>query len=256
MYRIFCIHDNDEVKKRLGAFEINENQVEDYNNNGFGVFWIVNEFNGDRKAINCTKINYYYADMDEDTKENQMELIKKLPIHPTMIIETKKGHHCYWKVSNATIENFADVEKGLIKRLNADKHCTDVSRLLRYPYSYHMKDKNNSFLIQVIYDNDKEYTESQMLCAYKIKEKAKVLKRIEGDISDFVKPENWERIFKISQIFEGGRNSMLARYALWLIDLKIPNNQICYVIEGLNQKMKQPLPEWEIKQLLKGKGLL
>ena len=255
MSKLYALHDNDENLKKQGAFKIQENEVEGLNKLGYGIFQAVNEFNGARKAANCTKVCYWYADLDEGTKEEQKALIEKLPLQPSLVVETKKGFHCYFEAIDATIENFSEIEKGLIKRLNADKHCTDVSRLLRYPYTYHMKNPKEPFLITAEATEFK-YTESQMLCAYKLpKAKVKPLK-IEGGASDFIKPENWERIFKISRIYEGGRNATLVRYALWMIDLKLPSQQICYVVEGLNDLLSKPLPDWEIKQLLKGKGLL
>jgi len=254
-YRIFALHDNDEKKKRLGAFEIDVNSIEDYNNQQFGIFWLLNDFDGDRKAKNCTKICTWFADIDEGTKQEQMKRIEKLTLKPSMIVETNKGYHVYWFAENATIENFQTIEQGIIQQLQADKHCIDPSRLLRCPYTYHHKNPKEPFLITAPVCNEKKYTEEQMLYVFKPKEVQRKQTKLEGDINDFVKPENWERIFKISQTYEGTRNATLAKYCMWMIDIGLPNHQVRYIIEGLNDKLAQPLPEWEIRQLLKGKGV-
>lgn len=254
MYRCFVLHDSDPELKKRGAFEVNENELEEYNNLGYGCFWTLNDFEGRRKAQNITKINFWIADIDDGTKEEQMERINSLVLKPSMIVESKKGYHCYWEAENATLENYTEITKGIIQKLKADPHCKDPVRLLRMPYYYHVKDMENPYLIEVVYENGKKYTEEKMLYAYQLpKPKLKPIK-YDGDKKDFLDENKWEKIFKISQIGEGCRNSMLARYVFWLKDLGF-NNEISYIINGLNRKLYKPLEQWEIDIMLKTKGI-
>ena len=139
MARLFAIHDYDNKLKRKGAFEIKPEEVQELNKQGYGIYMCVNEFNGARKIENLQKINFWIADLDSGTKLDMINRIEELVLQPSIIVETKKGYHCYWKAENATFENYTEIEKGLIKKLNADKACKDVTRLLRFPTSYHMK---------------------------------------------------------------------------------------------------------------------
>jgi RepB DNA-primase from phage plasmid len=253
--QLYALHDyNDNLKKR-GAFEITKEERYKYNAMGYGIFIAPNEFCGGRKIANLEKISFWLADIDEGTKEEQLAKIKDLPIKPTIIIETKKGYHCWWGAVDATLENYKEVEKGLIKRLNADKACTDVSRILRCPGTWHKKDPQNPYFVQMIENNRRAYTEEKMLCAYQLpKPKLKPIK-FNGEKKDFLDETKWERIFKLSKISEGNRNSTMARYTFWLKDSNMPNNEIIYIINGLNQKLAKPLSQEEIDQLLKTKGI-
>jgi len=255
MARLYALHDYDENLKRQGAFEIRLEDVQRLNKLGYGIHHLVNNFKGERKATNCIKINYWIADIDDGTKEKMLENINCLPLKPTIVVETKKGFHCYWRAIDATAENYKEIEKGLIKRLNADVHCTDVCRLLRFPTTFHMKDPSTPFKVKVIQFNKQAFYEKEMLCTYKLPQKPRVHACQFGNKNDFVDEKNWERLFKVSQIVEGGRNAIFAKYVLWLKDLGLPNQQIDFIINGINSRISQPLSQYEINTILHSKGV-
>ena len=256
MVRIFTLHDYDNELKKRGAFEITYQEIKEYNNQGYGIYMTVNDFEGTRKADNLSKINFWYCDMDNGSKESMMLKIKSLALKPSIIVETKKGYHCYWKVEgDATKENFREIVKGLINKLDGDKACIDVCRLLRFPTSYHMKEPDSPFFVKIIEQNNKGYTEEKMLCAYQLpRPKFKPIK-FDGEKKDFLDETKWERIFKISQIGNGNRNATFAKYIFWLKDLNLNNTEISYIINGINQKISEPLDQSEINTLLNSKGV-
>lgn len=263
---IFALHDNDEKLKLKGQiditkkfFDIQEGDIAGRGNKkGYGIFWVVNDFEGSRKKENLTKINYWYCDIDEGSKPEQIERLKRLLIPPSFIIETKNGYHCYWAVKgDATLENFEKIEAKLIELLHGDKHCKDPLRLLRCPGYYHMKNPKEPFLCDLVEDfgSERSYTEAQMLdwLCYK-KETPKINKqKVQFRDSDFLDENNWERIFKISEIYKGNRNGMLTRYTFWLKDEGLSSFEIDYIIRGINNKLVEPLPDREIEQLLRSK---
>lgn len=234
---------------------IEPEQAIDYNNKGYGIYWTVNEYNGARRTANLTKINYFFVDIDEGDKKDQLARIQNLLVKPSMIIESKNGYHCYWKINGlCSVDQFKAVEDGLIQKVNADPHCKDPVRLLRAPYFYHQKDLNDRFFIDVIEDNQESYTTEQMLYVYgaRLKKIKKVEKPVEKN--DFLNENNWERIFKLSSIGKGNRNSMFARYIFWLKDLGLGSSAE-YIINGLNRRLIEPLPQYEIDVLLRSKGV-
>ena len=56
MTRFYALHDSEPVMKSYGAIEIGLKSLEDYNRKGFGIFWVLNEFEGARKKENLKKI--------------------------------------------------------------------------------------------------------------------------------------------------------------------------------------------------------
>lgn len=252
MSRYYVLHDyNKNIK--CGAKNVSKLELPFYNKNGFGCFWTPNDFNGARKAENLVKINFWVADIDDGTKEEQMERINILPLKPSTIVETKKGYHCYWKAEDATLDNYRDIELGLIEKLKADKHCKDVSRLLRCPGYFHMKDPKNPFLVKVIYKDDRSFTEKKMLFCYKLPKV--IYKKIDykGDKKDFLDESKWDRIFKLNTIGEGCRNAEFSRIAFWLKDEGFSHDIVLNTIQRMNQKISRPLDNWEIKTLVNSK---
>ena len=244
---------NDQPEKKGGAIKTHRVELEKYNKLGFGCFWTPNDFNGDRKVDNLKKINFWIADIDDGTKEEQMDRIQNLILKPSTIVETKKGYHCYWKAKDATLNNYRDIELGLIKQLNADKHCKDPSRLLRVPGYYHMKDKNNPFMVKIIYSDDRQFTESQMLFCYKLPDPVYKKIKYDGDKKDFLDETKWDKIFKLNTIGEGCRNGEFTRIAFWLKDLGFTKDIVMNTIQRMNSKISRPLPDWEIKVLVNSK---
>jgi len=254
--KIYALHDSSPEKKRLGAFEIDIADAEEYNAKGFGIFGTFNDYEGARKKDNITKINFWFADIDEGNKEEQMERINNLSILPTIVIETKNGYHCYWKAIDATIECFSDIQKGLIHRLDADKACKDPVRLLRCPHYNHMKNPSKPFKIKIVWNNHKEYNESRMLCVYKLPEpKPKKYGKLDysGSKEDMLKEENWDKIFNLNMIGEGGRNNELSRICFWLRDENFPRDVVENTIRRMNSSLSSPLPTWELDILINSK---
>ena len=254
MYRLYALHDYDEKLKRKGAFEINENQVEEFNKLGYGIYWTLNDYKGRRLAKNITKINYWIADIDEGTKGEQLDRINNLWLKPTLIVETKKGFHCYWEAVNATLENYKKIELGIIEKLKADKACKDPVRLLRMPYSYHQKDKNNPFLIQIVEQTGKVYTEEKMLYIFELKQEKKQPKLLDKNVNIFDESK-WEELFHISRIGRGCRNNELFKCMMKMKDLGY-NTEISTVINTINSRLSEPLPQYEVDAILRGKGIL
>lgn len=251
--RYFAIHDNCDNKKRRGAIEIKKSEIKKYNSDQFGIFQAVNEFNGARKIANCTKINYWLCDIDDGTKDEMCLAVENLALRPTVVIETKKGIHCYWRSVDGGVENYSKICEGIIEKLNGDRACKDPSRLLRVPYTNHWKDPNDPYEIGYLMCNKNTYTEAQMMCAFPVKRKTtKKQYNIDFSSNDLLNPDRWEKIFKPSKITQGCRNECLYAISQRLHDKGLSCHEVTYVIEGLNNMIYEPLGELEIKQICRG----
>ncbi len=258
MTRFYALHDSEPVMKSYGAIEIGLKSLEDYNRKGFGIFWVLNEFEGARKKENLKKINFWFCDLDGGNKPEQMKRIKALLIPPSLMTETKNGYHCYFAVEGeATIENFERIQRGIAERLNGDKHCLDVLRLLRAPGYYHLKNPNEPFFVNFVPDNcsDRFYTEKQMLTYFSPvgDKRSRYKKPATADNSVFLDDSKWERIFKPQELYKGCRNSKLAQFTFWMRDEGLNRDEISYIINGLNQRLSSPLPQREVDTILRTK---
>jgi hypothetical protein len=173
---------NDQDPSRSGVRIVPSEEACEWNQRGFGVFWPVNFFDGLRRVENLTKINGWAIDIDQGTKAEMLGKIRKGLI-PTLVIETKNGFHVYFRASRATQENWNYIlESYLLPFYSADKNAKDVTRLLRRPGFFHMKDPLHPFLVRVVWEHDVEYSEEEMVSFFRSR----------------VRPQNHKRVFKVS----------------------------------------------------------
>ena len=128
----------------------------------------VNQFDGARKKENLTKINAWYVEFDEGSKKDHLERIRKGLI-PSLIIESKRGYHCYWFSKDASIENYKNIiEQRLIPFYGSDPNPKDISRILRAPGFFHKKDPNDPFLVKEVFKKNYFYKEAELKAFYDI----------------------------------------------------------------------------------------
>lgn len=146
---------NDVDPKSSGLIEISDpSQMYEYNEKKYGIFWTVNKIKDGlpRRKENIEKIMSIAFEIDKGSKEVQIQALKK-GLEPSLIIETKRGHHVYFFVDD--FEPDADYYRDfLLDRIipfyNADHKAADATRILRVPTFMHWKDIDDPFLIKTI----------------------------------------------------------------------------------------------------------
>ena len=140
-----------------------------WNEKGYGVFFTVNGFPPTGKAdqSQLVSLNANYVDFDVEARLSQEEKSKliqeaimaglEMGVHPpTVINRTQKGAHLIWLYSEKmeptpeNINKWKDVQKRLVALFKGDKAAIDPSRVLRVPFSKHLKDPQNPFEITII----------------------------------------------------------------------------------------------------------
>lgn len=144
---------------------VDPNKWNEINLSGYGVFHTVNEFSSTvRRECYLKKLKYFYVDFDSTTKDEQMKKILDFLL-PTAVIESKNGYHVYWGIKDDLIlehglENALKIYKyinsNLCKMMGSDQ-LKDAARLLRTPNFYHMKNKNDPFLVKEVFSNGPSY---------------------------------------------------------------------------------------------------
>jgi len=195
----YALADTEKGRER-GAFPINPNQARDLNDDGFGIFWAVQKFNGERRKENLIKINSWSVDIDGGNKEEQLDRIKE-NIYPSLVIETKNGYHVYFNSKDATLDNFeAIVSDRLVPIYKADPKAKDISRILRVPGFNHMKDPKDPFPVKTIWTYPVEYTEQQMFFNFKLTEDKKKESKAKQELRNAFRYDGedvWEKIYNL-----------------------------------------------------------
>jgi hypothetical protein len=254
MIQLYAMRDN---KKEDCMTPVTPERAAALNRVGYGIFFTPNAITGRRIEENVTEIKYWFADMDDKTKPEQMQKIDKLLYKPSRIVESKRGYHLYWRAVDATKENFRKIMLGIIEKLGSDKAVQGANRTMRMPGFYHMKDPKEPFLVRVIFKSNDVFTEKEMLYGFRQKDKkvqfTSYQKPPEQSRDEMLKPENWDRIFNLSRIGNGCRNNEFTRIVLWLRDIGFDAPTVRWSIHEMNKRISEPLPETEINLILKGK---
>jgi hypothetical protein len=207
----------DDLKKGRAARHFDKNKCSEEflkkeNKKGYGIFETVNEFKSvKRKKEELLKLVEVYADLDvktekEKIKEKKEVLKKELLKHhcpPTRIIETKNGLQPRWKIKTEAeekidletqIDKYTGIIEGIIdwskKRGCKGDEVKDVTRVLRMPGYWHMKDFKNPFLITEEKISDNIYTLDELKkCFWREKtkkEKTRIAERASNNWLDLI----------------------------------------------------------------------
>jgi len=86
-----------------------------------------------------------------------------------MIIETNNGYHVYWVVQGGSISKFVPIQKALAQKFASDPVITDLSRVMRIPGFYHVKDPKRPFLVRVIqWGRKNPFTQDEIMKTFRL----------------------------------------------------------------------------------------
>ena len=115
-----------------------------------GIFFTPNTHRGNRSAQNVVEFHANFADFDGGTKEEQMERILSLPLEPSILVESGRGYHAYWMYDRPYGREIAEKWEGIQRRIievcGSDPAIKDAGRLMRLPFSWHSKHKEQSLV--------------------------------------------------------------------------------------------------------------
>jgi replicative DNA helicase len=143
---------------------ITEEEAQEYNERKYGIFFAVQDLKSNvRQISNIRSIRCWAIDIDGMSKESQKYLIKRSPLPPSAVVESKNGYHVYWFAKDATVQNYKTiVEHRLIPFFCADTRAKDMARILRMPGYNHWKDKDDPFKVKLVQKLGHVYTEEEM----------------------------------------------------------------------------------------------
>ncbi len=129
-----------------------------------GIFAPVNLFHSSKRTNdNVKKIAAWAIDIDDGDKEEQLERLRRAPLQPSIIVESKRGYHAYWLARDGKVENYREIVRDrLVPFFKGDKNAADLARVLRVPGFRHWKDPEKPFMVREIFRTEARYRESQM----------------------------------------------------------------------------------------------
>lgn len=208
--------------------------LEKFNQNDYGIFFVVNSGGQSNKDVKQAKAQF--MEVDDLTIEEQAQKINSFPLPPSIIVKTRKSLHAYWLLSNGDIKKFRNIQERLIQYFGSDSAIKNESRVMRLPNFYH--NKKEPLMVEIIkFDKDLRYTQEQL---------AEYLPEVvQGATKQFNSNQEGNNLFS-----EGRRNSDLTSIAGTLQKKGIPDNLILKTLEELNNTAcPHPLNKNELEQI-------
>lgn len=235
-----------------------------------------------RRVSNIRQFRALFQDLDiHKLGYNKEEVVwsiyimayeNKIPM-PTMIVDSGRGLHVYWKIKNApfgalnTWQELQDYLYYQLRSLEADRKALDGARVLRLPNT--LNSRENSLCKVLVLNDDIEYSMYDLREAYlnysvskqlefqetkTAKKKTKIInnKFFNSYSLHMARVEDIETLCKLRKYnVKGYRNMIIHCYAYWkgiyIRDIEELENE---VIE-LNNSFLEPMKETEIRAVLR-----
>ena len=173
---------------------------------GAGVFVTVNETDlKGRSKGNIVRVRAVFQEADRPGVP-----VPSLPPH--LVVQTSPGKfHRYWFTDGGerALGQFADVMRTMVDQYGSDPNAQDLSRVLRLPGFFHLKDSANPFLVSVIETSQvRPYSWEQITAAIP-PTKASEFVQAEGSKKGFGK-EYWRALSAIKVLDPD------CEYGIWL----------------------------------------
>lgn len=121
---------------------------------------VKNEKGNFRHKKNVVKFNCSFADFDDGTKEMQRNTISSCGLKPSVIVETGRGYHTYWNISDesVTLDRWEALQKRIAHFFKSDPAVSDAARLMRYPGSWHIKEGYEPSIVKTVFTSEAVYS--------------------------------------------------------------------------------------------------
>jgi hypothetical protein len=161
-----------------------------------GIYFVVNS--GGDKAADITRVNGFFAEMDDGTLAEQHAKFDACPVPPPVRVETLKSVHGHWPASPGTrLEEFDSIQQQLIRYFKSDPKIKDRSRVMRLPGFNHVSCTAGLLSYKPVtlaaFDSSRRFTTAEMRAAFpavpdaepKSQRPPKTILDLTGDFEDF-----------------------------------------------------------------------
>lgn len=151
---------NSLVRIMHGTSEECRSELEELNHHGAGVFFTVNETDGQGRATgNIVRARALVTDFD--TQDFNRTFVN-LHLVPSIVIESSPGkHHAYWIIEDTLpLNEFKACQAALAAMLGSDPKICDLPRVMRVPGFLHQK--GQPFMVREVFNSGKRYTAKEL----------------------------------------------------------------------------------------------
>lgn len=120
-----------------GTLEDNADELTRLQQQGAGIFVMVNEGNGKgRKSSDVMRVRAQFVDLDG----SPIDPVLAAEAAPHIVVESSPGKwHAYWRMQNASLSDFKVRQHALADKFGGDRAVCDVARVMRLPGFWHQK---------------------------------------------------------------------------------------------------------------------
>ncbi len=147
--------------------EFSAEQLEKYNKEGYSVFFFPNAptLYDPSKQVDGSQIDLFkwvfvdcdLKDGDYASKEVFLERLGYGP-NPTMIVDSGRGIHAYWEVSDLDAMSYLRIQRRLCRFYNTDPAVSQICQLMRVPGYMNPKDKKHPVPCKILAESESIYT--------------------------------------------------------------------------------------------------
>lgn len=138
----------------VGTLSQYAKQLEVINKRESGVFVVINETNGGRKASDVVRVRALFADWDN--LGTGLPAISTCGLKPHIVVESSpQKYHAYWLVSDCGLDEFTPLQKAIAAKLGSDPAINNKDRVMRLPgYLHHKYSDNPYFQTRIVETNE------------------------------------------------------------------------------------------------------
>lgn len=120
-----------------GTLSQHEGDLTSLQQQGAGVFFMVNEGNGrGRTASDVVRVRAHFLDLDGAP----IDPVKQTELPPHIVVESSPDKwHAYWLVEACPLTEFKERQKRLAQKFDGDPCVHDLPRVMRLPGFWHLK---------------------------------------------------------------------------------------------------------------------
>lgn len=233
-------------------------------------------FKPQRQVNNIRQFRALFMDLDTGEGDKQFAAYKVFELaeeglipRPTMIVDSGRGIHVYWRIKNApyqalnTWQELQDLFYTKLKPLGADIRATDGARILRLPNT--INSRNNVECRVIWQDNEAEYSMYDLREEYLHEKYKKSIAKINKTDRKIVanaffnsyslhitRAEDLETLVKLRNgNMNGSRNMALHCYAYWKGIYIRDIEKLTEIVEEFNNSFTRPLKDSEVRAILR-----
>lgn len=229
-----------------------------------------------RQVNNIRQFRALFMDLDTGEDDKQFAAYKVFELSeeglipkPTMIVDSGRGIHVYWRIKNApyqalnTWQELQDLFYTKLKPLGADIRATDGARILRLPNT--INSRNNVECRVMWQNNEAEYSMYDLREEYLHEKYKKSIAKINKTDRKIVtnaffnsyslhitRAEDLETLVKLRNgNMNGNRNMALHCYAYWKGIYIRDIEKLTEIVEEFNNSFTNPLKDSEVRAVLR-----